>query len=124
MRLRSDPPAMTTMNQGSALLSRSAGQHLDEGRGHELAGRSNEAMECYAAVVDLTAHGGDQRDRAESLRRLSVLHHLRAEPDVAADLCRRSREVALQAGAQDLAADATNALAGFALERGDLGEAW
>jgi tetratricopeptide (TPR) repeat protein len=124
MQLHSDRAAMSTMSQGTALLARSAGQLLDEGRDHELAGRSTDAMECYAAVVDLTACGGDQRDRAESLRRLSVLHHLRAEPDVAADLCGRSREVALQAGAQDLAADATNALAGFALERGDLAEAW
>jgi tetratricopeptide (TPR) repeat protein len=77
-------------------------------------------MECYAAVIDLTTSGGDQRARAEALRRLSVLHHLRAEPEVASDLCTRSHDVAVQTGAEDLAADASNALAGFALEHGDL----
>jgi tetratricopeptide (TPR) repeat protein len=102
------------------LLVRSVAQLLDEGRQHDLAGRSSGAMECYAAVIDLTAGGGDQRARAEALRRLSVLHHLRAEPEVASDLCTRSHHIAVQSGAQDLAADASNALAGFALERGDL----
>jgi tetratricopeptide (TPR) repeat protein len=42
---------------------------------------------------------------------------------VARDLCQRSCEVAVEAGADDLAAEASNALAGFALERGDLAEA-
>ena len=105
------------------LLVRSAAQLLDEGRQHDLGGRSGEAMECYAAVIDLTATGGDPRARAEALRRLSVLHHLRAEPEVASDLCTRSHDVAVASGAQDLAADASNALAGFALERGELGSA-
>ena len=115
---------MTANHSSEATLpAGSAEELLEEGRAHELAGRSGEAMECYAAVVDLTA-AGDQRARAEALRRLSVVHHLRAEPETAADLCRRSRAAALAAGAQDLAADADNALAGFALERGDLAEAW
>lgn len=96
---------------------------LREGRGHDLACRPAEAMDCYAAVIDFTADGEEPRFRAEALRRLAVLHHVRAEPDVARDLCRRSREVAVQAKADDLAADASNALAGFALERGDLVEA-
>jgi tetratricopeptide (TPR) repeat protein len=110
---------MTPYTDG-VLLVPSERQLLDDGRCHELAGRSNQAMECYAAVVDLTATQGDQPARAEALRRLAVLHHLRAEPEVASDLCRRSREVADRAGSQELAADANNALAGFALERGDL----
>jgi tetratricopeptide (TPR) repeat protein len=96
---------------------------LREGRGHDLGCRPAEAMECYAAVIDLTAGGEEPRVRAEALRRLAVLHHLRAEPEIARDLCRRSREVAVEANADDLAADASNALAGFALERGDLVEA-
>jgi tetratricopeptide (TPR) repeat protein len=108
----------------SALLTRNAGQILADGREHDLAGRSSQAMECYAAVIDVTASHGDLRARAEALRRLGVLHHMRAEPDVATDLCRRSQEVATQAGAPDMAADASNALAGFALERGALAEAW
>lgn len=108
---------------GSALSSDGAEQLLQEGRHQDLAGRPAEAMACYAAAIDLTAGGGEPRVRAEALRRLGVLHHLRAEPGVARDLCKASCEVALQAGADDLAADACNALAGFALERGDLTEA-
>jgi tetratricopeptide (TPR) repeat protein len=101
----------------------SAESLLREGRRHDLGGRPAEAMECYAAVIDLTADGREHRTRAEALRRLGVLHHLRAEPDVARDLCQRSCDIAVEAGAGDLAADASNALAGFALERGDLAEA-
>lgn len=100
-----------------------AEKFLREGRHHDLGCRLAEAMECYAAAIDLTAGGADPRVRAEALRRLGVLHHLRAEPEIARDLCERSCDVATQAGAEDLAADACNALAGFALECGDLAEA-
>jgi tetratricopeptide (TPR) repeat protein len=109
-----------TYHAEGALLNWSERQLLEEGRHHELAGRSTEAMECYAAVIDLTGGERDGRARAEALRRLAVLHHMRAEPDVAADLCRQSRRAAEHAGAVDLAADAINTLGGFALERGDL----
>lgn len=108
---------------GNALGSASAGELLREGRHHDLGCRPTEALECYATVIDLTASGEEPRLRAEALRRLGILHHLRAEPQIARDLCQRSCEVALQAGADDLASDACNALAGFALERGDLAEA-
>jgi tetratricopeptide (TPR) repeat protein len=105
---------------GSAADSASAEELLREGRHHELGCRPAEAMGCYAAVVDLS---GDPRVRAEAFRRLGVLHHLRAEPEIARELCQRSCDIAVQAGADDLAADGYNALAGFALERGDLTEA-
>ena len=108
---------------GHALGYDSVEELLREGRGHDLGCRPAEAMECYAAVIDLTAGGGEPRVRAEALRRLAVLHHLRAEPQIARELCGRSRDVAVEAKADDLAADASNALAGFALERGDLVEA-
>jgi tetratricopeptide (TPR) repeat protein len=116
---------MTAQNRWAdlPLLVRTPGQLLEEGQNHELAGRAGEAMECYAAVIDLTGSSREPRIRTEALRRLGVLHHLRAEPEVAYDLCRRSREAALEAGAKDLAAEASNALAGFALERGELEEA-
>jgi tetratricopeptide (TPR) repeat protein len=93
---------------------------LREGRYHDLACRPAEAMECYAAVIDLNA---EHRLLAEALRRLGVLHHLRAEPEIARELCQRSLDLAVRTGARDLAADACNALGGFALERGDLVEA-
>ena len=108
---------------GTAVSLPGAEQLLQEGRHHDLAGRPAEAMACYAATIDLTAAGEEPRVRAEALRRLAVLHHLRAEPQVARELCHRSCDVAVEAGAEDLAADACNALAGFALERGDLTEA-
>lgn len=95
-------------------------QLLGDGRLHDLGCRSAQAMECYAAVIELSS---DARLRAEALRRLGVLHHQRAEPDVARELCERSCDVAAEAGATDLAADAFNALGGFALERGDLAAA-
>lgn len=93
---------------------------MREGRHHELSCRTVEAMDCYAAALDVS---GEPRLRAEALRRLGVLHHLRAEPEIARELCQRSYDVAAQAGVDDLMADACNALAGFALERGDLVEA-
>ena len=108
---------------GNVPSSDSAEQLLQEGRHHDLAGRPAEAMACYAAAIDLTASSDDARVRAEALRRLAVLHHIRAEPEIARALCQRSCDTAIGAGADDLAADACNALAGFALERGDLAEA-
>jgi tetratricopeptide (TPR) repeat protein len=96
---------------------------LQEGRRHEIAGDTGEAMSCYAAAIDVTADGSELRIRTEALRKLAVLHHMRAEPEVARDLCRQSLELAARADLPDLAADASNALAGFALERGDLVEA-
>src|SRR4051812_7415399 len=96
---------------GDTLGYASVSELLREGRAHDLACRPAEAMEYYAAVIDLTAGGEELRARAEALRRLAVLHHVRAEPEVARELCHRSREVALEAKADDLAADASNALA-------------
>ena len=101
----------------------SAEQLLHEGRHHDLACRPSEAMACYAAAIDLTAGGNAPRIRAEAYRRLAIMHHVRAEPTIARELCQKSKDIAVQAGADDLAADASNALAGFALERGDLAEA-
>jgi tetratricopeptide (TPR) repeat protein len=108
---------------GRALGSESAEQLLQEGRHQDLACHQAEAMACYATAIDLTTDGKQPKVRAEALRRLGVLHHLRAEPEIARELCKTSCDLALQAGADDLAADACNALAGFALERGDLTEA-
>lgn len=110
-------------NTANSLSQGSAQQLLHEGRHYDLACRPAEAMACYAAAIDLTAGGEEPRIRAEALRRIGVLHHVRAETAIARELCQRSCDIALLAGADDLAADASNALAGFALERGDLVEA-
>lgn len=106
--------------QSGSAADADAEELLREGRFHDLNCRPAEAMECYTAVIELSA---DPRLRAEALRRLGVLHHLRAEPKIARELCERSCDVAAEAGADDLAADAFNALGGFALERGELTEA-
>ena len=108
---------------GGTLKLLSAQEFLQEGCCHDLAGRPIEAMDSYAAAIELSATGADSRVKAEALRRLGILHHVRAEPEVARDLCQRSWDLAVKTGAHDLAADACNALAGFALERGDLDEA-
>jgi tetratricopeptide (TPR) repeat protein len=108
---------------GGTLDSGSAEELLREGQRHDLGCRTGDAMECYAGVLDLTAGGEEARVRAEALRRLGVLHHVRAEPQIAKELCERSYALASEIGADDLAAEASNALAGFALERGNLGEA-
>lgn len=104
-------------------ISGSAEQLLHEGRHHDLAGRLTEAMGCYRTALDLTEPGEEPRLRSDALRRLAVLYHVRSEPEVARELCERSLDTAMRAGAHDLAADACNALGGFALEQGDLAEA-
>src|SRR5919199_664775 len=94
---------------GGALAPPGAEELLREGRQHESAGRVVEAIECYAGAVDLGGPEIGAPTLAEALRRLGVLHHLRAEPNVARDLCRRSYQVAVEAGAAELAAEALNA---------------
>jgi tetratricopeptide (TPR) repeat protein len=80
-------------------------------------------VEQYATAIDLATGSGVPQVLAEALRRLGVLHHRRAEPTVAADLCHRSYSTAVATGASALAAEALNALAGFELEQGHIGEA-
>jgi tetratricopeptide (TPR) repeat protein len=60
---------------------------------------------------------------AEALRRSGILHHRRSEPAVARKQCQRSYDIAGELGDQLLAAEALNALAGFALEHGAMAEA-
>src|ERR1044071_7076484 len=81
LRIEGDMTATNNHAEG-ALLVRSARQLLDEGRRHEMAGQSSLAVECYAAVIDYNGSDKDQRAHAEALRRLAVLHHLRAESGV------------------------------------------
>jgi tetratricopeptide (TPR) repeat protein len=111
------------MDSLKAPSASSAEEALDRGREDDLAGRTTGAVEHYAAAIDLATGRGVPHVLAEALRRLGVLHHIRAEPEVAADLCHRSYSTAVAAGAPSLAAEALNALAGFALEQGHIGEA-
>lgn len=83
-------------------------------------GRTAEALERYAAAVRAAETGRQEAVLAEALRRSGVVRHRGNEPAVARDLCRRSYEVAVGIGDDRLAAEALNALAGFALESGEL----
>jgi tetratricopeptide (TPR) repeat protein len=113
-----------SVHQGTAAAGGAgAAEWVREGRKHDLAGRQCEAMNCYATAIDLATEPGQRRLRAEALRRLGVVHHTRAEPEVAAELCDRSYQEARAADAQALAAEALNALAGFDLEHGRLDQA-
>jgi len=96
---------------------------LEVGRREELSGRIPEALESYARALDGARRLGLASTEIEALRRLAVLHHLRAEGAAARELCRRSYEIALARGERILAGEALNTLAGFDLERGRLREA-
>jgi tetratricopeptide (TPR) repeat protein len=102
---------------------RSAETSLQDGRLHDIAGRVVAATECYATVIDAVPAGEHPRVVSEALRRLGVLHHARSQPEVAIDLCNRAYDLAVNAAADDLAAEAESALAGFAFERGEMEEA-
>jgi tetratricopeptide (TPR) repeat protein len=97
-----------------------AAELLREARQHERAGRLPEAMDCCVAAIAEAAWSGAWAAQAVGLRRLSVLHHQRGEPDAARETCRTGYEVALAAGDSVLAAEALNTLAGFELECGNL----
>ncbi|HEU4648531.1 MAG TPA: tetratricopeptide repeat protein [Gemmatimonadales bacterium] len=100
-----------------------ADEALARGRAHDVAGRIGEAVESYAAAIELADDGKAPSVLAEALRRLAVLHHRRAEAESAANLCHRSYATAVSIGSEALAAEALNTLAGFALEEGHIEEA-
>jgi hypothetical protein len=81
-----------------------------------------EAVQGYEAAIATAERDGERGVLAESLRRLGVVHHLRDQPALARDLCRRSYESASGMGDQVLAAEALNALAGFDFESGSIAE--
>ncbi len=93
---------------------------LHDARQHERAGRSAEAIAGYEAAAGAAAETGAWAVQAEALRRLGVQLHHRNEPVAAREAFRRSYDVAQAAGDPVLAAQALNALALLALERGEL----
>jgi tetratricopeptide (TPR) repeat protein len=103
--------------------SHRAGELLREGRAHELGGCVTEALQCYTAAIAAAEQSRERVVLAESLRRSGVVHHLRSQPALARKQCERSYEIANDLGDTVLAAEALNALAGFALERGAMAEA-
>jgi putative nucleotidyltransferase with HDIG domain len=92
---------------------------LQEGRERERAGAIDEAVRCYdAAIAAATGKSDQAADLVEALRRRGVIHHLRHEPELARELCHRSRAEAMAHSLHVAAAEATNALAGFDFETG------
>lgn len=96
---------------------------LSEARGHEQTGCMDEAIGAYERAIACADPDADRTVLAEAARRLAVVFHQRNEPDRARVLCERSHDVATRAGHAVLAAEALNVLAGFALERGEIGMA-
>lgn len=93
---------------------------LREGRAQERAGRLMEATGCYEAAIALAEEGAELAILAEALRRLAVVSHQWGDSARAFDLCRRSDEVAREAGDQSLAAEALNTLGGIEILTGEL----
>jgi putative nucleotidyltransferase with HDIG domain len=96
---------------------------LSQAKLRERAGCIAEALESYNAAIAAAARTGEHRIQAEALRRLSVLHHHRNEPQVARELSERSQAIARAIGDLVLAAEALNVLAGFDFETGAMEEA-
>ncbi len=98
---------------------RRAAEVLEEGRQHDRAGRIADALRCYGEACELGT-GSDVGVRVEALRRQGIIFHLRTKPDEARQLFQQSHELATAIGDDVLAAEAINAIAGLALESGDI----
>jgi tetratricopeptide (TPR) repeat protein len=105
----------------SAAAPQRPAELLASGLDHDQRGNLAAATDCYAAAIDGATQ--DPAILSEALRRLAVLHNRRAETGAACDLGRRAMTVATDAGLPVLAAEALNALGGFAFESGDLASA-
>lgn len=99
------------------------GRLLQEGQRLDREGDTAAAMERYQAVLARTA-ADEGTVHADTLRRLGVLHHRSGDVELARDLCVRSQTAALRLDDSQLAAEALNALASFAMESGDLDRAY
>jgi putative nucleotidyltransferase with HDIG domain len=99
---------------------RPAGVMLRHGKAHDRAGHIDDALEAYQQAIRLAENTREAAVGVEALRRLAVLHHRRASPDLARELCGQSYTKALELGDSVLAGEALNALAGFDVEEGEI----
>src|SRR5258706_9707721 len=97
---------------------RRAADLLHEGRERERVACLPEAGAFYEAAVAAAERRGERTVLAEALRRLAVVRRHRSEIASATALCKRSYEVARQAGNDLLAAEALNTLGGLHLSAG------
>jgi tetratricopeptide (TPR) repeat protein len=97
---------------------------VELGRKCDLSGRLDEAIGAYEAAIDVAqSKPGDGPILAEALRRLAVILNRRGESETARDMCRRSYDVAVEAGDTVLRTEALNTLGGLELVRENLDEA-
>jgi putative nucleotidyltransferase with HDIG domain len=104
-------------------VTRPAAQFLAAGRAHERAGRIDDAVRCYEEAVEASGPSGERPAKAEALRVLGVVLHRRGRAEEAHALCRESQELSIAIGDLVLAGEALNALAGFAVEAGEIATA-
>jgi len=102
---------------------RVAVQRLSEARALERESRILEAVAAYEAAIAAADRAGAREVLAIALRRLAILRHHRDERERAAELCRRSFEVAMAIPNRILAAEALNTEGGLHLTAGALEEA-
>jgi putative nucleotidyltransferase with HDIG domain len=100
-----------------------AARALRDGREHERAGRTAEAIASYGAAVESATIAANDAVLAESLRRLAILRHQQNDFEVARDLCRRSYEIAKAARNGQLEAEALNTMGVQELLTGSVAEA-
>ncbi|HEU4648533.1 MAG TPA: HD domain-containing phosphohydrolase [Gemmatimonadales bacterium] len=99
------------------------GELLRRGTACDVEGRMAEARALYETAIAAARAADDKAVLVEALRRLGVLHHRSSETKRATELCESSYALAVDAGADRLAAEALNALACFALDTGELEQA-
>ena len=108
---------------GPRALVRPAADLLHDARARERAACIPEAIRCYEAAIAAADRTGERAVLAEALRRLAVVRHHRNESAEARELCRRSYNVACDAGNDVLAAEALNTLGGLDLKMGAIEDA-
>ncbi|HXF94969.1 MAG TPA: tetratricopeptide repeat protein [Gemmatimonadales bacterium] len=120
-------PAPPAVGRGGDLAprveARRAAEWLDRARDRERKGCIPEAIEHYDAAVAEAQRENAPGVLAAALRRVAVLRHHRGDTDQALAQCRRSYEVAREAGDDELAAEALNTLGGLHLSTGSLADA-
>jgi putative nucleotidyltransferase with HDIG domain len=113
--------ASTTVYRPPAELGPTSdlGELLAAARARELQGNIADAIAAYRAIIRDADRHTDARALAEALRRLGGIHRRRHELDLAAELSRRSYEVARSTDDRTLVGEALNALAMIHFARGD-----
>ena len=103
--------------------ARAAADLLIEARALERAVCTAGAAASYEAAIATADATGERAVLSEALRRFAIIRHHRGESAEAREQCRRSHDVARDAGMDLLAAEALNTLGGIGLETDGVAEA-